>query len=106
MSARPLLKAWAAREHGPTGTRFSRPHPAVAACHGPREGALLETLASRAPRRGSGMPGILWGWRSSDHGRTAVTSISTSQPGLASAATWTAERVGRFGCAAVPNFSR
>ena len=35
-------------------------------------------------------------------GRTAVTSISTSQPGLARWATPKAERVGRSGCAAVP----
>ena len=36
------------------------------------------------------------------HGRTAVTSISTRNPGLASPATWNTERVGKFGCSLVP----
>ena len=39
--------------------------------------------------------------RRQDGLRTAVTSISTSQPGLARAATWKALRVGTFGCAEV-----
>jgi hypothetical protein len=37
-----------------------------------------------------------------DHGRTAVTSISISQPGLTRPATCITERDGRFGCWAVP----
>ena len=36
------------------------------------------------------------------HGRTAVTSISTSQPGLTRPATAITERDGKFGCCAVP----
>lgn len=36
------------------------------------------------------------------HGRTAVTSISTSQPGLTSPDTVTTERDGKFGCSVVP----
>ena len=39
-------------------------------------------------------------------GRAALTSISTSQSGLARAATWKSERVGRFGCNGVPKNSR
>lgn len=34
--------------------------------------------------------------------RTATTSISTRQAGLASPITWNTERVGRFGCSLVP----
>lgn len=35
-------------------------------------------------------------------GRATTTSISTSIPGAARPATWTAERAGRLGCSAVP----
>jgi hypothetical protein len=44
--------------------------------------------------------------RTHAQGRMAVTSISTSQPGLTSPATCMTDRAGRFGWAAVPKDSR